>query len=110
MSESPIPIAGTAPQDGDVVVTPESRSAGRHELRQHPGTVQFSVSSRDEAVRLARSFARKYAVDVWYSEKGTENLLETCRPVIARRACDRETDITSSRAREALADGPVQRR
>jgi hypothetical protein len=31
---------------------------------------------RDEAVRLARSFGQRHAVDVWSSEAGTYRLLE----------------------------------
>jgi hypothetical protein len=73
-------LAGAGPHDGDVVVTRESRSEVRYSVRQHPGSAQFSAAVRDEAVRLARSFAQKHAVDVWYSENGTHRLLEVYRP------------------------------
>ena len=86
MSDSPIPLAGSAPQDGDVIVTRESRSAVRYTVRQHPGPVQFSATPRDEAVRIARSFAQKHVVDVWYSENGADRLLEVYRPRVARDA------------------------
>jgi hypothetical protein len=85
VSDLPSPPAGSAPQDGDVIVTRESRSAVRYTVRQHPGTVQFSASPRDEAVRLARSFAQKQAVDVWYADNGTHRLLEAYRPRTAHQ-------------------------
>jgi hypothetical protein len=60
-------------------VTCESNSAVRYTLRQFPGVAQTSASTRDEAVRLARSFAQKRAVDVWYAENGRYRLLEAYR-------------------------------
>lgn len=67
------------PQDGDVVVTRESRSPIVFTIRQLPGDVQLSASSRDDALRLARGFAMKNAVDLWYSEGETLRLLEAYR-------------------------------
>ena len=90
MNDSPIPLAGSAPQDGDVIVTPESRSPERYTVRQHPGDAQFSVTAGDEAVRLARLFAQKHVVDIGYSESGTHRLLEAYRPRIARDTERRE--------------------
>jgi hypothetical protein len=73
------------PQSGDVVVVQESHSDGRYTVRQLPATVQRLISSsRDEAVRIARGFAQKHAVDLWYSEDGTHRLLEVYRPVTSR--------------------------
>jgi hypothetical protein len=69
-----------SPQDGDVVVTRDARSRVHYTVRQFPGVVQFSAKVRDGAVRLARGFGQKYAVDVWYSEAGTYRLLEVYRP------------------------------
>jgi hypothetical protein len=60
-------------------VTREAASAVHYTVRQLPGVVQFGAASRDEAVRLARNFARKRNVDVWYSEDGTFRLLEAYR-------------------------------
>lgn len=80
MSDSPSPASVSAPRDGDLVVTRESPSTVHYTVRQYPGKVQFSASPRDEAVRLARSFAATHAVDVWYSEEGTHRLLEAYRP------------------------------
>ncbi|MGE5243039.1 MAG: hypothetical protein ACM3SQ_02290 [Betaproteobacteria bacterium] len=91
MSDSRRPPAGPVAQDGDIVVTRDPRAAARYSVRQLPGIVQFSAS-RDEAVRLARSFARLHAVDVWYSEKGTHRLLETYRTQTAPQARVRKED------------------
>ena len=74
----------SSPQDGDVVVTREAESRVHYTVRQVPGIVQFSAGVRDAAVRLARSFAQQYAVDVWYSEAGTYRLLEAYRPRTSR--------------------------
>jgi hypothetical protein len=63
------------PGDGDVVVTRESRSPIVFTIRQLPGDVRLSASSRDAALRLARGFAMKNAVDLWYSESETLRLL-----------------------------------
>jgi hypothetical protein len=70
----------SSPRDGDVVVTRETHSRTHYTVRQIPGLVGFSAAVRDEAVRLARSFAQEHRVDVWYSEDGTYRLLEAYRP------------------------------
>jgi hypothetical protein len=74
VSEPPLPLDQSAPQDGDVLVAREAHSPVRHTVRQLPGSVQFSAAVRDEAVRLARGFGQKHAVDVWYSENGAYRL------------------------------------
>ena len=74
----------SSPQDGDVVVTREAHSPVRCTVRQLPGSVQFSAAVRDDAVRLARGFGQKHAVDVWYSDSGAYRLLEAYRPRTAR--------------------------
>lgn len=79
MSGSPAPLARSEPQDGDVVVTRGSTSGVRYAVRQHPGALQFSASTRQEAVRLARGFAQTHGVDVWYNEKSLNCLLEAYR-------------------------------
>jgi hypothetical protein len=68
-----------SPRDGDIVITRESRSPITFTIRQWPGDVQLSASTRDAAIRLARGFALKNAVDVWYSEGETLRLLEAYR-------------------------------
>ena len=71
---SAVPSASVRPGDGDVVVSLESGSPVNYAVRQLPGVIQLSASSRDEALRLARCFAQRHAVDLWYSE-GPKNLL-----------------------------------
>jgi hypothetical protein len=87
----------STPQNGDVVVTREAHSKVHYTVRQLPGVVQFSAVVRDEAVRLARGFGKKYAVDVWYSEAGTYRLLEACRLPTSPRARVRQTDDVASK-------------
>jgi hypothetical protein len=69
----------SSPQDGDVVVTREAHSRVHYTVRQLPGLVGFSAAVREEAVRLARSFAQEHRVDIWYREDGTYRLLEAYR-------------------------------
>ena len=57
----------------------EAQSRVHYTVRQVPGMAQFSATGRDEVVRLARLFAQRYSVDVWYSEAGTYRLLEAYR-------------------------------
>ena len=83
VSTSPSPDR-SSPQDGDVVVTREVESRVHYTVRQLPGIVQFSAGVRDAAVRLARSFAQQYAVDMWYSEAGRYRLLGAYRPRTSR--------------------------
>lgn len=78
--------ANPDPRDGDLVVTRESAPVVRYAISQYPSVVQFKTPTRDDAIRLARSFAREHAVDVWYSEWGTVTRLETYRPMPASRA------------------------
>jgi hypothetical protein len=80
-----IQTAAAFPQNGDIVVTREARSPVYYNVGQFPVAVQFSLSSRDEALHLARGFAEKHGVDVWYSENGTGRLLEGYRPRVASR-------------------------
>ena len=74
-----MPLDTSSPRNGDVVVTRETQSRVHYTLRQLPGIVQFSADVRNEALRLARQFGQKHAVDVWYSEAGTYRLLEAHR-------------------------------
>jgi hypothetical protein len=85
------------PQQGDVVVTREAHSRVHYTVRQLPGIVQFSAAVRDEAVRLARSFAQQYRVDIWYSEDGACRLLEAYRPRTLPRAAVRQAAGASSK-------------
>lgn len=67
------------PRDGDVIVSRESGAGGKYAIRQAPGDVQLHASVRDEAIRLARGFAVKAAVDLWYTDDGPHRLLESHR-------------------------------
>jgi hypothetical protein len=80
VKESPTRHERSLPQDGDVVVAREAHSSVHYTVRQLPGIVQFSSAVRDEALQLARGFSQRYAVDVWYGEAGTYQLLESYRP------------------------------
>jgi hypothetical protein len=83
-SEPSTALDRPSPQDGDVVVRCEADGRLYYTVRQLPGIVQFSAGVRDEAVRVAREFAQRYAVDVWYGEGGTYRLLEAYRPRTSR--------------------------
>lgn len=85
MSDSIIQAAAAIPQNGDIVVTREARPPVHYNVGKFPVAVQFSLSSRDEALHLAKGFAEKHGVDVWYSENGIGRLLETYRPRGASR-------------------------
>jgi hypothetical protein len=76
---SPSPTDRGQPRDGDVIVRRESRPGGKFSVRQVPGDVQFHASVRDEAIRLARGFAVKAAVDLWYADDGSHRFLEAYR-------------------------------
>jgi hypothetical protein len=78
---APLPTASNAgwPRDGDVIVRRESAGGGKYTVRQAPGNVQLHASARDEAIRLARGFAIRAAVDLWYADDGPQRLLEAYR-------------------------------
>jgi hypothetical protein len=48
-------------------------------LCQFPGVVQVSTAARDEAIRLARGFAKAHGLNIWYDEDGDYRLLEVYR-------------------------------
>jgi hypothetical protein len=76
---SPIATDAARPRDGDVIVSREAGAGGKYTVRQVPGDVQLHASVRAEAVRLARGFAIKAAVDLWYVDDGPQRLLEAYR-------------------------------
>ena len=78
--------SSACPQDGDVLVSRETRSHVHYPVRQLPGLVQFSAAGREDAVRLAVAFGHRHAVDVWYGEAGVYRLLESCRPPASTQA------------------------
>ena len=65
------------PRHGDVVLTRPSASVVSYSVRELAGGIRFTVSSKDEAVRLARGLAQRQAVDLWYCE-GERCLLLEC--------------------------------
>jgi hypothetical protein len=67
------------PRHGDVIVSRESASGGTYTIRQAPGDIQLHVSVRDHAIQLARRFAIKAGVNLWYRGDGTDRLLEAYR-------------------------------
>jgi hypothetical protein len=73
------PADAVRPRHGDVIVSRESASGGSYTIRQAPGDVQLYVPVRDHAIQLARRFASKAAVNLWYSFDGTDRLLEEYR-------------------------------
>jgi hypothetical protein len=75
----------------------ETHSRVHYTVRQLPGLVGFSAAVRDEAVRLARSFAQEHRVDVWYSEDGTYRLLEAYRPRSSSCTPGRQAGAVASR-------------
>lgn len=80
VDESPHPAVLVLPRDGDVIVACETRPAVIFTVRQVPGDVQFYAFSRDDAMRLARGFAQKTAVDLWSDDDGAFRLMEAHRP------------------------------
>jgi hypothetical protein len=96
VSETSQRLHQSSPQDGDVVITREIHSRVHYTVRQLPGSVQFSAPLRNEAERLARSFGKRHAVDVWYSDAATYRLLETYRTRTSPHTAARHTiDIGS---------------
>jgi len=67
------------PQDGDVIVTRENRSPVRFTIGQLPSSAQFSVATRAEAIRIARTYAQKHLVDIWYEQEEHQRLLAAYR-------------------------------
>ncbi len=87
MTDSLAPTPGSDPQDGDLVVTGDTSHSRRYAVRQLPGPVQFTTSTRNEAIRLVRGFARTRRVNIWWcAQNGTGHLLETYRPATNLRS------------------------
>lgn len=93
----PDSVVRTTPREGDIVLARDSRS-DRFTLRRHPETAQLRTSSRQDAVRVAHSFAHRHAVDVWDSENGAYRLLEARRPMTAAGAFAGEGENCDPRA------------
>lgn len=70
---------GAVPKHGDVVVARMPSDSAGFTVRQLPGEIQFYAPTLDEAVHLARGFARKHGLDLWYGDADTYRLLESYR-------------------------------
>jgi len=55
------------PLPGDVLVSRIQASEERYLLSRYPGDGQFTFASYESAFRMARRFAEKYRVAVWYA-------------------------------------------
>jgi hypothetical protein len=57
------------PETGDVVIRSQGVAATpRYVIRAFPGLDQFGYATREEAVRMARSFAERAGVNLWFSD------------------------------------------
>jgi hypothetical protein len=73
-------VSGRAqPQEGDVVVLPQSSSDQGWSLLRYPGPAQIAEESRELAITIAGSVAAELSVDVWSFEAGTYTILEIHR-------------------------------
>ena len=84
--------ARTQPENGDVVVRPETRDGTVvYVLRTTPGTDQYLLRTREEAVVQAVTFANRQGVRAWLSGHGgdwlpldTATEVESVRPARQR--------------------------
>jgi len=67
------------PRDGDIVITRVCRSPVKFTVCEAPGVAQFQACTRNEAIQLARGYAQRAAVDLWYADDETKRLLEVYR-------------------------------
>lgn len=95
----PSPVLTPRPRHGDVVITHDHRSPACFAVRQIPGVAQLSASTREDALRVARAFARKHGLDLWFSEEGTYRLLEAYRI----RTLSGESRVSDAPSREVVA-------
>lgn len=58
-------VNASMPEDGDVVVRPDGRGASIFVLATIAGPAQLTSPTREDALRQARSFAKKSGVRVW---------------------------------------------
>jgi hypothetical protein len=66
------------PRNGDVIVSAMAAPKVGFGLRQLPGAVHLIMSRREVAAEVARRFAERYGVDVWF-DGGTFTLLASFR-------------------------------
>jgi hypothetical protein len=75
-------VPDRVPQAGDVVVRSAAPDATpQYVMSAVPGPDQCGCATRAEAVRMARSFARRCGVSLWFAENPRDfTLLESFRP------------------------------
>jgi hypothetical protein len=76
------------PADGDVVITPDDHVPRRYAISQVPGGPQVSWTSRDEALEVAKKFARHHVVDVWVIEDLSPTQVSRHRPAVSSRSAE----------------------
>jgi hypothetical protein len=69
----------SGPRPGDVVVSRSQAPGLYYTLAQLPARPQLTAPTRDRAMELARSFARKHRVDVWHVNANAADLVDTYR-------------------------------
>jgi hypothetical protein len=76
-------MSGRTPQDGDIVIRQENREGGIvYVLHTAPGPDQYVLRSREEAVALAATVAKRQGVRTWLTDEGYDFvLLEDFRAV-----------------------------
>ncbi|MDE3153479.1 MAG: hypothetical protein KGN76_00130 [Acidobacteriota bacterium] len=67
------------PRPGDVVVRPLTGSSFLFGLGVYPCSLQQPCGIYEQAERLGRSLARRFAVDVWREQDGRFIRLQACR-------------------------------
>ena len=75
--------AHTTPEDGDVVVRRE-KLEGRFVYLLHtvPGTAQYVLRTREEAVAQAATFAKRHGVRAWLSDEREDWVLLGDAPAV----------------------------
>lgn len=67
------------PEDGDLILVRETPSSERCGVRQLPGGVQLTAATKEDALKLARSFATAKKVNIWSADGEAVALFETYR-------------------------------
>ena len=60
-------MSAAHPLSGDVLISRIDASGERFQLSRYPGIDQFTFATYDLALRMARGFAARHHVDVWYA-------------------------------------------
>ena len=68
-----------APRDGDVVVTRDGIASAPFMVRLAPGEPQFAVKTGEEAICVARAYAKVHKLDFWFGDGQRWRLVESYR-------------------------------